>query len=59
MFPEINTAAFSPDGRQVVAADERGYVRVWDTETGRQRLRIRADERDALSAQFLPGGSTS
>jgi RNA polymerase sigma factor (sigma-70 family) len=37
----VSAQAFSPDGRLLAAADDRG-VRLWETATGRQRLRLTA-----------------
>jgi WD40 repeat protein len=34
----VSTVAFSPDGRQIVAADYNGQVEVWDAATGHRRL---------------------
>jgi WD40 repeat protein len=34
----VNTVTFSPNGRQIVAADYSGQVEVWDAATGHRRL---------------------
>ena len=40
-------AAFSPDGRQVAAADRRGIVRIWDVQTRGLARTLRLDDRPA------------
>jgi WD40 repeat protein/serine/threonine protein kinase len=39
-FYRITHVAFSPNGREVAGANERGHVFVWDRATGQQRLHI-------------------
>jgi len=34
----VSTVAFSPDGREIVAADYNGQVEIWDAATGHRRL---------------------
>ncbi len=51
---DVLTVALSPNGDLAVDVDVKGAVRVWETATGRTRLRI--DDAQALSARF---GTTS
>jgi WD40 repeat protein len=64
--PDVNFAAFSPDGRLVVTGDWSGAAQVWDTGTGRMRGRAMAhpdvvDPSDPFPvvehAAFSPDGS--
>jgi WD40 repeat protein len=40
----IRTAAFSPDGHEVVTASTGGTARVWNADTGQQRLVLKHDD---------------
>ncbi len=35
-FSQVNSPAFSPDGKSVAATSPQGWVRVWDIATGEQ-----------------------
>src|SRR5262249_52711053 len=45
------TAALSPDGRLLAAGNTRGGLRVWDLQTGRERLLEPGEPHTALSSQ--------
>src|SRR5450631_2428653 len=52
----VNTAAFSPDGKQVVTASDDKTARVWDAESGRA-LAILTGHLDLVTtAAFSPDG---
>jgi WD40 repeat protein len=53
-FTGIRHAAFSPDGRMVVAGTPSGMVHVWESNTGKERLRFRA----GVAATFSADGRT-
>ncbi|MFI6279692.1 helix-turn-helix domain-containing protein, partial [Streptomyces sp. NPDC050988] len=42
--PSVLTLAFSPDGRTLATGDRDGIIRIWDTDTGRLRNRLRAHD---------------
>jgi WD40 repeat protein len=54
----LNTAAFSPDGKELVTASEQdGDARVWSAETGRQLLVLQEPYGQSLyTAAFSPDG---
>jgi TPR repeat protein len=52
----VNSAAFSPDGKQIVTASQDDTVRIWDTATGRQLLLLRGHTDWVTSAVFSPDG---
>ncbi|MFO0846525.1 MAG: nuclear transport factor 2 family protein, partial [Gemmataceae bacterium] len=52
----IDSVAISPDGRLVAAACRDRSVRVWDRETGRQRLELIGHDHSVKSVVFHPGG---
>src|SRR5262249_14206170 len=49
-------AVFSPDGRRIASSDQDGWVKVWDAQTGHERLKFRAHEDHARSVAFSPDG---
>ena len=53
MRPGRGSVAFSPDGKTVAAA--RASIRLYDTTTGEERLRI---DRRASDLHFTDGGKT-
>ncbi len=54
---EVNSAAFSPDGRRIVTAGDDGTARVWDSVTGAQRLVLPGHGGVVLAAAFSPDGA--
>ena len=53
---DIQFAAFSPDGRQIVTASRDGLVRVWNTSDGKEVVSFAAPGGTASSASFSPDG---
>jgi WD40 repeat protein len=52
----LGKAAFSPDGRQIVAAVYDGTARIWDVATGRQVQVMSGHTAPVFSAAFSPDG---
>lgn len=53
---DINSVAFSPDGRFVVTASADGTARVWDAATGASLGELRGHNGSVNSASFSPDG---
>jgi tRNA A-37 threonylcarbamoyl transferase component Bud32 len=53
----IWSASFSPDGSRVVTASNDGVAKVWETNTGREVLKLKGHTREVNSASFSPDGS--
>lgn len=53
---DINSVAFSPDGRNVVTASADGTARVWDAATGASLGELRGHNGSVNSASFSPDG---
>jgi WD40 repeat protein/serine/threonine protein kinase len=64
----VMSPSFSPDGRSLIAAvgpnntfessNRTNRVVIWDTETGRERFRLKADRASVITATFSPDGKT-
>jgi WD40 repeat protein len=53
---DINSVAFSPDGRFLVTASADGTARVWDAATGASLGELRGHNGNVNSASFSPDG---
>jgi len=51
----IDTVAFTPDNRQVITADQKGLINIWDVETGEKLHSLNA-EGVLLSLAVSPNG---
>jgi WD40 repeat protein len=51
-------AAYSPDGATLATASPDGLVRVWDAETGRQRLHLKRRAKPLHAITYSPDGRT-
>ena len=53
---EMNWAAFSPDGRQIVTASQDGAGRIWNLKTSSLANVMRPSEEEMYMASFSPDG---
>ena len=53
---QIGAVAFSPDGKQAVAAGASGVVFLWDVETGKELRRFRGHTGEVSALEFAPNG---
>ncbi len=51
------SAAFSPDGQQIITGSLDGTAKVWDARTGTPRLQLEANKNSILCALFSPDGT--
>ncbi len=54
----IESIAFAPNGRMLVSGSRDDTVRVWNTRTGKQVLKIDAKQDGVLAVAFSPSGRT-
>ena len=52
---DVRRLQFSPDGTQIVAALDSSSIKIWDTESGRERLALE-DVGQPMSVAFSPNG---
>src|SRR5207302_1918457 len=52
----LTNAAFSPDGRMVVTANDDGTAKLWDVATGQARATLSGHTAGVQSAAFSPDG---
>ena len=52
----IRQVAFSPDGTSLASCSEGGTVRLWDVNTGQERLSLNAHTQPVRSVAFHPNG---
>jgi WD40 repeat protein/tRNA A-37 threonylcarbamoyl transferase component Bud32 len=53
---EVNSVAFSPDGRRIVSGGWQGTLMVWDVATGRKALTLKGHTRRVRSVAFSLDG---
>jgi WD40 repeat protein len=53
----VNSAAFSPDGSEVVTASRDGVIRVWNMPDGKEAASFSAPGGEAYDASFSPDGA--
>ena len=53
---QVNSAAFSPDGKRIVSASDDKTVRIWNAETGEEIHRFEGYSGNVTSAAFSPDG---
>jgi WD40 repeat protein len=52
----VNSVGFSPTGRHLVTGGDDGTVRVWDTQSGIEHLRLHGHQHPVSSVAFSPNG---
>jgi WD40 repeat protein len=55
---ELQTLAFSGDGKALASADRSGTVKLWDVVTGRERATLRGHKGPVFALAFSPDGRT-
>ena len=53
---DVNSAAFSPDGKLAVTASKDHTARVWEVATGKSTIELRGHTTNVSSAMFSPNG---
>ena len=54
---EVTSAAYSPDGAQIVSGSWDNTVRVWDAGSGAELLKLEGHEGPVISAAYSPDGA--
>ena len=57
-FSNVLCVAFSPDGERLAKSDDRGWISLWQVETGNQLLAFQAHNEWGFSVAFSPDGAT-
>ncbi|KAI0564399.1 Quinoprotein alcohol dehydrogenase-like protein [Gracilaria domingensis] len=52
----VTCARFTPDGKQVASADEHGFVRIWNVDTGVQKNEMQVYNGAVRDLSFTPDG---
>ena len=55
---DINSVAFSPDGRMIATGSDYNVARLWDAATGRELKVLEGHSDDVYSVAFSPDGRT-
>jgi len=53
----VSSAVFSPDGTRIVSASADNTVRIWDSQTGAELIRLQGHTATVFSAVFSPDGT--
>jgi WD40 repeat protein len=53
----VSAITFSPDGESLATGHDDGTIRLWDTETGTQKMVLAGHGRDVREVAFSPDGS--
>jgi WD40 repeat protein len=53
---QVNSAAFSPDGRRIVSGSDDETVRLWELQTGKELKRLTGHGNEVWSVAYAPDG---